>query len=168
MRFNKYVLNENLVDSAKALIKRLSWKQAKKFLQSEFDKFVEAAQETNLEPQLIPIINKHFGTRYKDFDQIRKQRLRESEMMNEDIEHFWETLKSEAFPTLAFYPALTVWLEIDKLFQGQDMDMKKTTVYALFWLLLVSGKYIKGWLNWKTQNPEEHAAERAQGKGGIL
>jgi hypothetical protein len=174
MRFENHILNENLIDMTKKTLKRMSFSQMKKFLQKEFDTFVETVQEAGLEKQVVPIINKHFDTRYRSLDDIRRQKLRENkepfapEMVNEDLAHWWETVKSEAFPTLAFYPALTVWLELDKLFQGQDIDMKKTIVYSLFWILLVSGKYVKGWLDWKKQNPEEHATERAQGKGGIV
>jgi hypothetical protein len=158
-----------MVDKAKMLLKRLDFKKSKKFLKDEFDKFVYASMAGDVEEQVISLINKHFGTRYRNLEQIKKERLREdTELVNEDIAHFWELFKGEAFPTLAFYPALSVWLELDKLFQGQDMDMKKTTVYALFWLLLVSGKYIKGWHLWKKQNPEEYNAERSQGKGGIV
>ena len=168
MRLKSYVLNENMVDKAKGFLKRMSWKQATKFLKNEFDTFVEAVQEAGLEREVVSIVNKGFDTRYRTIDQIHKMKLRESEMVTEDIAHFWDVVKTEAFPTLAFYPALSIWLEIDKLFQGQDMDMKKTTVYALFWILLVSGKYVKGWMTWKRDNPEQHAAERAVGKGGII
>ena len=169
MRLEKYMVNENAVDLAKGLLKRMSWKQLSKFLQGEFEKFMEAVQEAGMETQVVSLVNKRFDTKYRNLEQVRKMRLRESdEMLNEDLAHWWQVVKDEGFPTLAFYPALSVWLEIDKLWQGQDMDMKKTTIYALFWMLLVSGKYIKGWHKWKTENPEEHAAERAVGKGGIV
>ena len=167
MKFNNYVLNENMVDKSLSILKRLDFRKTKSFLKDEFDKFVYAAMSSDIEEQVVSLINKHFGTRYRNLAQLKKERLRESEL-NEDLAHWWDVVKQEAFPTLAFYPALSVWLEIDKLFKGQDMDMTKTTVYALFWALLVSGKYVKGWNTWKKQNPEEYNAERAQGKGGIV
>jgi len=169
MKFDNYLLNENMVDTAMNLLKRLDFKKSKNFLKDEFDKFVYAALAGDVEEEVVALINKSFGTKYRNLTQIKKERLRESdEVVNEDIAHWWEVVKSEAFPSLSFYPALTVWMELDKLFQGQDMDMKKTVVYALFWILMISGKYIKGWMLWKKQNPDEYNAEKAVGKGGIV
>lgn len=169
MKFNQYLLNENMVDVAKNFIKRLDFRKTKKFLHDEYELFVKSASAAGIEKEVLSLINARFGTRYKSLEQIGRATLRESdESLNEDLAHWWSVVKTEAFPTLAFYPALTVWLEIDKLFKGQDMDMTKTIVYALFWALLVSGKYVKGWMDWKKQNPEEHAYERAKGKGGIV
>lgn len=156
-----------MVDKALGLLKRLDFNKSKKFLKGEFDKFVETIQTAGLEKEAISIINKGFDTRYKSLEQIKRERLRESSL-NEDLAHWWELVKTEAFPTLAFYPALTVWLELDNLLRGQDVNMKVVIVYSLFWVLLVSGKYIKGWNKWKQQNPDEYNAERAQGKGGIV
>lgn len=167
MKFEQFLLNENMVDRAKSFLKRFDFKKTKKFLKGEFDKFINAVISSGIEEEIVSIINKHFGTRYHNLTQIKKDRLRESEL-NEDLDHWWQVVKDEGFPTLAFYPMLSIWLEIDKLFQGQDMNMKKTTIYALFWVLLISGKYIKGWNTWKKQNPDEYTKERAEGKGGII
>lgn len=169
MKFQTFVVNENMMDKAKSLIKKLPFKKVKTFLHGEFEKFSQAVQDADLEGQVLPVINKYFGTRYRSLDEIGKQKIRESdEMVNEDLAHWWDVVKTEAFPTLAFYPALTIWLEIDKLFNDKDMDMKKTVVYASLWILLVSGKYVKGWMKWKKQNPDEYNTERAMGKGGIV
>ena len=76
----------------------------------------------------------------------------------------------EGFPTLAFYPALTAWIEIGKVLDSDmSVNWMKFGVYALFWLLLVSGKYIKQFHDWKKQNPEEYFAERPElaKKAGI-
>ena len=167
MKFNNFLLNENMIDKTLSLLKRLDFRKSKKFLKNEFDKFVFAVETAGLEPEVISIINKGFDTRYRSLEQIKRERLRESEL-NEDIAHWWELVKTEAFPTLAFYPALTVWLELDNLLRGEDLNMRVVIVYSLFWVLLVSGKYVKGWNLWKKQNPEEYNAERAQGKGGIV
>lgn len=169
MKFEQFIINENMVDVAKNFLKRLDFRKTKDFLKGEFDKFVDSAVSGGIEGEVVTLINKSFDTRYRNLSQLQRERLRESdEMVNEDLGHWWEVVKTEAFPTLAFYPALTVWLEIDKLFKGQDMDMTRTVVYALFWILLISGKYVKGWMNWKKQNPDEYSSERAQGKGGIV
>jgi hypothetical protein len=156
MKFQQFVMNENILDKSLSIINRLPFNKVKKFLKGEFDKFVEIMKTTGKEKEALSIFNKFFGTRYHSFEEIQKQHVNESDdMINEDLAHWWETVKSEAFPTLAFYPALTVWLEIDKLFNDQPMDIKKTVVYASLWMLLVSGKYVNGWLKWKKQNPDE-------------
>lgn len=169
MKFKTFVVNENMMDKAKSLIKRLSFKKAKTFLQSEFKTFSKAVKDNDLEEEILSLINKFFKTKYRSLDEIEKQKIRESdELVNEDLAHWWDVVRTEAFPTLAFYPALTIWLEIDKLFNDKDMDMKKTVAYASLWILLVSGKYVNGWMKWKKQNPEEYKDERSQGKGGIV
>lgn len=89
-------------------------------------------------------------------------------IVNEDARHWWELIKGEAFPTLAFYPALQVWLELDKMLKGTQYSGKVIGFYAAFWLILVSGKYITQWNKWRKDNPGEFAAERSQGKGGIV
>jgi hypothetical protein len=173
MKFNEYIINENMVDKAKGFLSRLTLKAATKLFKDSWDEFQEAIESNGLEKQVLAFINKAFKTSYRSMEQIgnakpKKVNLGESTSINESAKHWWDTIKTEAFPTLAFYPALSIWLEIDQLMKGNDMDMKKTSVYALFWVLLVSGKYAKGWFDWKKQNPEEHAAEKAQGKGGIF
>jgi len=169
MKFQSFVVNENMMEKSLSFIKRLSFNKVKSFLKGEFDKFVEMIKTTGREEEALSIMNKFFGTRYRSFEEIQKQKIHESdEMVNEDLAHWWDVVKSEAFPTLAFYPALTVWLEIDKLFNDKDMDMKKTIVYASLWMLLVSGKYVNGWMKWKKQNPDEYTDERKQGKGGVI
>ena len=168
MKFERFILNENLVDKAISNIKKMDFKRLKKFLMDNFNEFVQEIQAMGLEKETISIINKGFDTRYRSLEQIRRERLRESSELNEDLAHWWDIVKGEAFPTLAFYPALTVWLELDNLLRGQDVNMRVVIVYSLFWILLVSGKYIKGWKKWKEQNPDEYEAERAHGKGGII
>jgi hypothetical protein len=88
--------------------------------------------------------------------------------LDEDAKHWWELVKQEAFPTLAFYPALQIWLELDKMLKGTEYSGKIISFYAAFWLLLVSGKYVKGWLDWKKDNPEQHAKEVEMGGGGLI
>jgi len=98
----------------------------------------------------------------------KSKNKQESVAINEDAKHWWDLLKTEMFPTLAFYPALQVWLEFDKMLKGTEYSGKAIAFYAAFWLLLVSGKYIKGWLDWKKTSPDEYSKERAVGAGGII
>jgi hypothetical protein len=59
---------------------------------------------------------------------------------------------------------------MDKLFgaAGLGPDWVKVGVYALMFVLLVSGKYLKQWSKWSKTNPEERdkeAEERKKIKG---
>ena len=175
MRFQSYI-TENMLDRAIKGIKNLSWKNLERFLRKEFEKFVEMVASVGdpvFEQQVLSLINKQMDTGYKRLSQFEREikgrvRVVEGEEVNEAMKHWWDVVRAEGFPTLAFYPGLTVWLELDKLFQGQDINATKTICYAMLWLLLVSGKYVKGWMDWKKANPEEYAAEKAQRKGGIV
>ena len=141
MRLQSYMLNETSFMKYLGALKNMTFKKAKKFLKSEFDKFSEAVKNADMEDQVISLINKRMGTKYYGLDQISKGKVVESEeMVNEDAAHWWDLVKTEAFPTLSFYPGLTVWLELDKLLSGGDINVRKTVVYAIFWVLLISGK----------------------------
>jgi hypothetical protein len=104
------------------------------------------------------------GSKFRSVDQIGKAKIVENTELNEDFAHWWEKLKIEAFPTLAFYPALSVWLELDKLFAtvGAGPDWKKVAVYGLMFVLLVSGKYLREWQKWARDNPEEYEKEKKE------
>ena len=64
MKFNDYLLNENMVDRALSFLKRLDFKKAKSFFKDQFDEFVKVVQTSGLEPEVIKIVNKGFNTRY--------------------------------------------------------------------------------------------------------
>jgi hypothetical protein len=175
MRLGKYIeLNETVVnpvfmDEIKKL-KNLSWSQVKKRFSDgwlRIKNMIDNSDNKELKDSVIMIINKYMKTNYDSLDDVRLA-LQESDELNEDASHWWEIVKGEAFPTLSFYPALQCWLELDKLLKGNGFDARVMLVYAIFWLLLISGKYIKGWIEWKKNNPDEYSAERALGKGGIV
>ena len=98
----------------------------------------------------------------------RKDLYGESVVLSEDAKHWWELIKAEAFPTLAFLPALQVWIELDKMVRGTGGDTKVALFYAALWLVMMSGKYVSGWMKWKKENPMEYGQERSAGKGGII
>mgnify|MGYP000938184447 CR=1 FL=1 len=89
-------------------------------------------------------------------------------LINEDARHWWKLIKQEGFPTLAFYPALQVWLEMDKCLKGDTFNTKVIMFYAALWLVIVSGKYVAGWMKWKKEKPNEYELERSMGKGGLI
>jgi len=166
---NEMVMNPIFINAIRKL-KDYSWNQVKKKFQEAWNKivnFIECSDnDIEISKNALQVINKHMGTNYKDLREISS--LRESVELNEDITHWWEVIKSEAFPTLSFYPALQCWLELDKLLKGNGFNGTVIAIYAVFWLLLVSGKYVKGWLDWKKQNKSEYDAERKLGKGGLF
>lgn len=171
MRLHNFLNESTVFTNTLNKLKGMTYKKLESFLKDQFAEFVSAVQSSGLEREVVTIINNGFDTRYKDFNDIKRQRvpkLREDKDLNESLSHWWDTVKSEGFPTLAFYPALQVWLEIDKYLRGQGLDIRLISIYSAFWLLLVSGKYVKGWMHWKKQNPEEYEKERAEGKGGII
>lgn len=164
MRLENY-LNEKtlLTESAffQKLLKKIGNKSTgtvKKFFRSNWIKLANIIKKQGVENDALQIINRHLKTSFRSLDQISKGVIKESKM-DEDFKHYWEFMKDEAWPTLSFWPALQVWLQIDGLLKGSDFSLKATVVYAIFWAFLVSGKHIGQWFKWKKQNPEEHEAE---------
>lgn len=163
MRFEGYIAEESIIpetlkrifELVKMDMKRMSFDQFKKKAEAEWIK-----TSMLLSPEDKERILKIAGFKASMFG--------ESTVINESAKHWWDLIKTEAFPTLAFLPAFQVWLELDKMLRGTGGDTKVAMIYAAIWLVLISGKYVKGWMEWKKSNPEEHAKERAEGKGGII
>jgi len=147
MRLEKFIDEDILIENIiMKNLKKLFNKPAKKVMmifQDSFRKFIKIIRQNDVESEVLKILNKHAGKNYKSLEQILKSKpLTESEELNEDWTHFWDTIKTEAFPALSFYPALTAWLEIDKLIKGSDASIKAIVIYAIIWLFLISGKFI--------------------------
>jgi len=166
MRFENYINEGILVEAVfQKYLKKLSNKPAntaEKTLKNNWIKLANILKSNQLENDALDIINKHLNTKYTSLDQISKMQI--ASMPNEgvlveDFKHFWNLIKIEGFPILSFYPMLQVWLELDKLIKGSGADYTAMGVYGLFWALLVSGKFIKGWSKWKKENPEEYEKE---------
>ena len=137
MKFEEYLndqqeINEGIVSSALSKLKSKSVGAVKSLFKNSFDKLANLIKDKGLEKDALRIINRHMGSRFRSLDQIGKTKVVEGTELNEDFAHWWSTLKGEAFPTLAFYPALSVWLEMDKLFgaAGAGPDWAKVGVYA--------------------------------------
>ena len=166
MRLEDYIdniMNEDVFTDALKKVKSKPAKSIEKFLKSNWKDFTNMLKDKVLEDDALDIINKKLGTHYKSLKQISLARIMEGTELNEDFAHYWDLIRQEAFPTLAFYPALMVWLELDKMLKANNIDsgsFRVMIVYAAIWLLLVSGKYIKSWHNWKKKNPEEYRKEK--------
>jgi hypothetical protein len=168
MRFEEYLhdeINEGVLSNALKKIKKKSLGSIRKLFKDSWETLANLTRAKGLEKDTLRIINRHMGTRYKTLDQISKAKIQENTELNEDFAHWWSTFKGEAFPTLAFYPALSVWLELDKLFAVAGaavpgVNWAKVGVYALMFVFLVSGKYLKQWQKWRKDNPEEAEKEK--------
>lgn len=120
------------------------------------------AKEDGKEEELLKLLNKSFKTNFKDLSDIsRKVPIFETKnLINEDFKHFWQYFKFESWPILTIFPSLQVWFEIDKLLFGSgDMDEKKLAFYGSFWILMVTGNFVKQWNKWKKEHPEEYEKE---------
>jgi hypothetical protein len=176
MRFDEYLKEEQLINENIILdtIKKIAGKPANtvmKMFKDGYKKFVAFLEKDQMTmgggidlDKVLGIINKAYGTNYKNIGDLKKQinaSLKESTELNEDWARYWDLIKGEAFPALSFFPALTVWLEIDKIIRSSgDANARVIIVYGLIWLLLISGKFIKGFKKWKKEHPEEYYEER--------
>jgi hypothetical protein len=173
MKFRDYINERAMLggnfDKYIKTLKTKSPKEAEKLLRTNWSKLSTILKNNQLENDALSIINRHFSTNFRSLDQIDKmdvQKLPTKYMyeysINEDFKHYWDLIKTEGFPVLAFYPCLQVWLEIDKLIRGTGGDFKVMGIYALIWAFLVSGKFIKGWQKWRKDRPEEYEQEGAK------
>jgi len=172
MRFQQHLkensINENIIIDT---VKKIAGKPANtvvKLLRDGFKKFVSMikAEDDMTKAMVISAINKAYGMKIKNVDELEKYvkaNIKESTELNEDWKHYWNLIKGEAFPALSFYPALTVWLEIDKwIRQTGTPSGRVIVIYGLLWLLLLSGKFVAGFRKWKKEHPEEYYAERPE------
>lgn len=168
MRLQKYLVNEmnlpswiiNAFNRVKKELSRMSFEQFNKKCERAFNDILNIIDPDELSALLKKLdIDEHT---------FRNKLFKENIMLDEDARHWWDLVKTELFPTLSFWPALQIWLEIDKLLRGTEYSGKSIVFYAAFWLILVSGKYVKGWMDWKKSNPEQYSKERAVGAGGII
>ena len=164
MRLETYLKEDKILNEGAFLQKLLnkignkSTNLVKKIFKDNWIKLANIIKSNSLEKSALSIINRYLKTNFRSLDQIENMAIKES--VNEDFKHYWDIVKAEGFPTLAFYPMLQVWFEVDKLLKGTgEANIKVMLTYGLFWVLLVSGKHIKGWFDWKKANPEEHEAE---------
>ena len=165
MRLREYLIERAVPGGVQKYFKELekmSTSKVEKVLKSGWMELRDVLIERGLEEKAISIINKRFHTNFKSFTHIDKMSIGKPKMVNEDFKHYWDFIKSEAFPALSFFPALQAWLEINQLLSGEGFSSVKFGVYGIFWVLLVSGKFVTLWNKWKKENPEEWEKEGAR------
>ena len=164
MRLEKYLTENDIISEGifQKILKKIgnkSTEMAKKLFKENWIKLSSIIYKYKLESKTLAIINKHLDTKFKNLEEIENMVIKE-DSVNEDFSHYWKLIKDEGFPVLAFYPMLSVWMEIDKLLKGTgEGNLKVIIVYGLFWIFLVTGKHIKGWMDWKKSNPKEFEEE---------
>ena len=167
MRLEKYMIESAAPGGVQKYfnkIQKMPPNKAERFMKNSWKELSTILKSRLLEDDAIKIINKHLGTNYRRLSEIDKDVVKAlpSVSVNEDLKHYWDFVKSEAFPTLSFYPALTAWLELDKLLSGGDFNSYKFGVYGLFWLILISSKFVSMWKKWKINHPDEFEKEGAK------
>ena len=159
MKFESYLnesFNKNKFLDALKKISRYPFDRVKKIFKSSWEEFLDIIKKQGVEDEVLKVLNRNFGTNYRSLQSIP---LNESVLLNEDFKHYWEFIKDQAFPALSFWPMLQVWLDIDKILRGSSVDMSVTSVYAVMWFSLVSGKFIGAWNQWKRNNPDQWEKE---------
>lgn len=164
MRLQRYIINEisfpswmlNAFEKLKKELSSFSFSQIENKSEQAFDDILTVLDKDELSKVL-----KKLGINPKII-------MKNESVIDESAKHWWDLIKTEAFPTLAFYPALQVWLELDKMLKGTEYSGTVIAFYAAFWLILVSGKYIKGHFDWRKEKPQEYAKEREIGAGKLI
>lgn len=166
MEFKDYLLTEgDIRQSIKQLISGGLGK-ADRLIKNAKKQFVNMVKKSGKEKEVIDIINNSLGTKFRTLQDLQKKKIQENEeYIAEDLKHFWNFITDQMWPSLSFYPILTVWLELDKLFNELDPNWKKVGTYIAVWLFLLSTKHIVQWKKWKKSNPEEFEKE---GKPGAF
>jgi hypothetical protein len=170
MEFNYYktkkpILNENVVSKIISDIIKTP-ERFKKTMKDAFNKLTQVIQDNGLEKPFLQIINKNTKMKISSLKQL--QSLKESEQLDEDFKNFMRFWKGETYPALSIFPTLQIWFQVDKLIDGagiMDLDWKKISIYAVMWILIITGQHIILHKKWKKENPDEYKAE---GEPGIF
>lgn len=164
MRLQRYMINElslpswitNMFNKIKKEMVGFSFSEIERKSEQAFDDILNVLDKDDLAKVLKKLgINPNII-------------MKNESVIDESAKHWWDLIKTEAFPTLAFYPALQVWLELDKMLKGTEYSGKVIGFYAAFWLILVSAKYVKGHFDWRKEKPQEFAKEKEMGVGGLI
>lgn len=173
MRFEEYIKEEEQMLILEGVFQKILGKIANKpinkvknIFQEHWRRLANLLQKQDLENDALRIINKQLGTHFRSLDQITKADIAKMPAkLTEDFAHYWGFLKDNAFTATLIFSGLQIFFELDKLIKTQEPDFKTLIVYAAMWVVLVSGKYIKDYIHWKKQNPEEFERE---GRPGLI
>lgn len=124
------------------------FKKPHKFFKKELVKAIsdvsKATKASGVDKKMVDIINRYSGLKLNSITDLRKHvKLIEARKphVNEGFGEWWKEASSNAYNALAFYPLLTMFLELDKVIKGlPDASLRVTIIYLLIWVLIISGK----------------------------
>jgi len=159
-------LNEIAVMKYFSDLKKMGANKVKQVLKQSFDKFYQLLQEKGLEKDFLEIFNKQFPN--KKISSLKRLATLKEGIIYEDFKHFIQFWRGETYPALSIFPTLQIWFQIDKLLDGAgivDLNWKKIAIYAVLWVIIVTGQYLILYKKWKKENPEQWEKE---GRPGIF
>jgi hypothetical protein len=127
---------------------RMPWDSAKRFIKQkaqEFVTYLKTRSDVDNE-KVLNMLNTRMGTHFSNMNSIfAKSIVENTNKCDEGLANWWKEASTNMYGALAFYPLLTVFLELDKIVKGTEgASVKVAMVYFVIWLLIVSGKVISG------------------------
>ena len=119
----------------------------KRELINQIDKASEILGAAGKEAAVVRVLNRHSEVRINRLSDLKKKLMtvREEKRIEEGaLGDWWKEAKGNAYNALAFYPILTMFLELDKVIEGvEGADIRTVLVYLLIWVVVISGKVEK-------------------------
>ena len=162
-RYQTYLTENSNVKGLLARLSAMGYKKAEKELIGSTKTILQLLMDKGMADEALLIINKHLKTHFKSLKDIGRQNRipvhENTEMINEDLKHFWSFVESQSWVGLAFFPILQLYLELEKLLAGTGVDLKRTLVYGAIFLFIMSAKHVQLYNKWKRENPAEWEME---------
>lgn len=142
--------DKNFLRSTLNMIFRKNPKSFKSELIKAIDLATKELRDQGVEREVVNIFNKRAGTKLNSVGDLKKTlKLIESEEQDDEdrldeksaFSEWWSEAKSNAYGALAFYPMLTMFLELDKVIKGTaDASLRTVIIYLLIWVMVIAGK----------------------------
>lgn len=139
-------LNEdtNFIKSVVSKLGKMPWDAAKKFLKQKAQEFVAFIKDDPYidDANVLRIINTRFGTTFSSTSSVFAKALVENtNRVDEGLKEWWKEASGNLYNSLAFFPILTVFLELDKIIKGSsDASIRTAMIYFIIWILVITGK----------------------------
>lgn len=162
MKLQNYLLESSLKEMFTRLaekVRSLGTSSAERTMKKNFDIFCDKYKGTEHEKRILQSVNRILGSNWTSLEQIRQAKVPDREYIKEDLAHYWKEIREQGLPALLFYPALQVFMEVDKIIRGLPFSETVITFYSTLWITLVSLSYVSKWKKWKKESPEEFEKE---------
>lgn len=170
-KLQNYLLESSLKDIFTRLaekIRSLGTSNAERIMKKNFNIFCDKYSGTEHEKRILQSVNRVLGSNWTSLEQIRQAKVPGKEYIKEDLAHYWKEIREQGLPALLFYPALQVFMEVDKIIRGLPFNETVITFYSTLWITLVSLSYVSKWKKWKKESPEEFEKEGSKGNPFAL